>query len=285
MSAWRCRVRRGTALLVVGIIAGAILGGAHAQPYAADGGFDRPRLVSRGQDRPAATLTLDAGEATLVRVDDGALVAAPVAGGAARRLDDADGVRWLAADGGVDRPLVAVWHRRDPQTGRYVFSWTAGGELLRTVQPLEPVPVATDDAPLLFVARGQGTEAILERLDAGDPGAVLHRTDLRLAGLSATADTAGTVHLTWLEGRSEATALGTRSSWTARAATWTPSTGLVGPIDLGAALGEAPPTTTDAVGGQVERTWVGTDGLVRRAAFAQRPPALDLRSRAAPCGA
>ena len=71
MSAWRCGGRRATALLVVGIIGGAILGGAHAQPFAADGGFDRPRLVSRGQDRPAATLTLDAGEATLVRVDGG----------------------------------------------------------------------------------------------------------------------------------------------------------------------------------------------------------------------
>ena len=250
----------------IGILAAAIVGSARAQPYAADGGFDRPRLVSRGQDRPTAGLALDAGVATWVRIDDEALVAEPLAGGASRRLDTADGVRWVAVDGGLDRPLVAVWHRRDPQTGRYVFSWSAGGELLRTVQPLEPVPVATDAAPLLFVARGQGAEAILERLDAGDPGAVLYRTDLRLSGLSAVADATGTVQFTWLEGRSEATPLGNRSSWTAKAATWSAATGLVAPVDLGAALGDGPPTTTSASAGRIERTWVGDDGFVRRVA-------------------
>jgi hypothetical protein len=244
-----------------------LVGTAHAQPYAADGGFDRPRLISRGQERPTAALALDAGIATWVRIDDGALVATPLAGGAARRLDDAEGVRWIAADGGVERPLVAVWHRRDPRTGQYVFSWTAGGELLRTVQPLEPVPVATDAAPLLFVVRGQGGEAVLERLDVGGTGTVLYRTDLRLSGLSAVADDADTVHLTWLEGRSEATPLGNRSSWTARAASWSVSTGLIGPVDLGAALGDAPPTTTDASDGRVDRTWVDDTGLGRRTAF------------------
>ncbi len=254
------------------ILVAAVAGEARGQPYAADGGFDRPYLVSRGQDRPTAALALDAGVATWVRIEDGALVAVPVSGGAPRRLDDADGVRWIAVDGGVDRPLVAVWQRRDPQTGRYVFSWNVGGEFLRTVQPLDPVPVATDEAPLLFVARGQGTEAVLERLDAGDPGAVLYRTDLRLSGLSAVADAAGTVQFTWLEGRTEATPLGTRSSWTARAATWSATTGLVGPVDLGAALGDAPPTTTDASDGQVERTWVDPEGLVRHAALDPAAP-------------
>lgn len=251
----------------VAIVVAALVGTAQAQPYAADGGFDRPRLVSRDQDRPTAALALDAGEATWVRIEDGALVAVPRAGGAARRLDAAEGVRWIAVDGGVDRPLVAVWQRRDPQTGQYVFSWNAGGEFLRTVQPLEPVPVATDSAPLLFVARGAGTMAILERLDAGDPGALVYRTDLRLSGLSAVADGTGTVQLTWLEGRTESTPLGNRSSWTARAATWTAATGLVGPVDLGAALGDAPPTTTNAADGRIERTWVDPEGLVRRASF------------------
>lgn len=259
--------RAATRLAAIALLSAAVAGIGTAQPYAADGGFDRPRVVSRGQDRPAAALALDAGVATLVRFDDGALVAAALTGGPARRLAAADGVRWIAAAGGVDRPLVAVWQRRDPQTGRYVFSWTAGGELLRTVQPLEPVPVATDAAPLLFVVRGMGAEAILERLDPGDPGAVLYRTDLRLAGLSAVADAAGTVHLTWLEGRSEATPLGNRSSWTARAATWSAATGLVGPIELGPALGDAPATTTDAGADRVERTWRDDAGVVRRAAF------------------
>lgn len=268
----------------------AALGLVRAQPYAADGGFDRPRLVVRGQDRPTAALALDRGVATWVRVDEDALVAAPLAGGAARRLDDARGVRWVAADGGLDRPLVAVWHRRDPQTGRYVFSWTAGDELLRTVQPLEPVPVATDAAPLVFVVRGQGAEAILQRLDPADPGAVLYRTDLRLAGLSAVADAAGVVHLTWLEGRTEATALGTRSNWSTRGATWTPDRGLLGPVDLGPALGEAPTTTTDASDGRVERTWVDEAGIVRRATFDPTAPlappdAVDLVRVGRPVGA
>ena len=249
------------------ILTAAVTGTARAQPYAADGGFDRPQLVTRGQDRPTAALGLDAGEATWVRIEDGALIAVPLAGGTARSLDAAEGVRWIAVDGGVDRPLVAVWQRRDPQTGRYVFSWNAGGEFLLTVQPLEPVPVATGAAPLLFVARGQGTEAIIERLDVGDPGTVLYRTDLRLSGLSAVADATDTVHFTWLEGRTEATPLGNRSSWTARAAAWTTATGLVGPVDLGAALGDAPPTTTDGSDGRIERTWVDAEGIVRRAAF------------------
>jgi hypothetical protein len=256
--------------IAVVLATAALSGVAFAQPYAADGGFDRPRLVARGQERPVAALALDEGVATWVHVDAGALVATPLPDGAPRRLGAAEGVRWIAADGGVDRPLVAVWHRRDPRTGRYVFSWTAGGELLRTVQPLEPVPVATDEGPALFVVRGQGTEAVLERLAVDDPDPVLYRTGLRLSGLSATADGTGKVHLTWLEGRTEATPLGTRSSWTARAATWTAADGLAGPVDLGAALGDAPPTTTDASDGGIERTWVDDTGAVRQAAFDPR---------------
>jgi hypothetical protein len=99
---------------------------------------------------------------------------------------------------------------------------------------------------------------------------VLHRTDLRLLSLSARADAAGVVHLTWIEGRSRAELIpqGDRSPWTARAATWSPATGLVGPVDLGAALGDVPPTTTttNVTDGRVERTWVDDEGAVRYAA-------------------
>lgn len=234
-----------------------------AQPYAADGGFDRPWRVAGGQVRPVATLTLDRGVATLVRVDEGVLVAQPLDGGAPRRLDEADGVRWVVADGALDRPLVAVWSRRDPTTGRYVFGWSEGGELLRTVQPLEPVPVAAAAGPVVLVARGLGADAVIERLEPGGTTAVLHRTELRLAALSAAAGDDDAVHLTWLEGRTEASAFGTRADWTVRAATWRPSEGTLVPVDLGPAPDGFAPTTTTWDAGAVRRTWVDRDGVVQ----------------------
>jgi hypothetical protein len=257
------------------VLATALATFAAAQPYAADGGFDRARLIAREQARPVAVLALDRGQATLVRIEGDALVAEPLApdptGAGPRRLDAADGVRWAVADGGLDRPLVAVWYRRDPTTGQYVHAWTGGGGVLvRSVQPLDVVPVATDGAPIALVARGRGAEAVIERLDPAGAGEVLYRTGLRLSGLSAVADDDGLVHLTWLEGRTEQTPLGTRSTWTARAAALDPAGRLAGPVDLGAALGDGPPTVTTWTDGRVARMWIGSDGAAR--SVAQRPP-------------
>ncbi|MDF1522859.1 MAG: hypothetical protein P1P87_08575, partial [Trueperaceae bacterium] len=64
---------RGRARRLVTAAVGALLAAlstlAAAQPYAADGGFDRARLVAREQARPVAVLALDQGRATLVRIE------------------------------------------------------------------------------------------------------------------------------------------------------------------------------------------------------------------------
>ncbi len=237
---------------------------AAAQPFAADGGFDRPRAIAREQSRPVAALALDRGEAVLVRVEGDALVAQPLDGGEARTLDAADGVRGVVAAGGYDADLVALWYRRDLTTGRYVHSWTVGGELLRWVQPLDVALVAGDGGAQAFVARGSGDRAWIERLSGAAVDDIVYDTELRLGGLSATAGVGGNVHLTWLEGRTEVTALGTRASWKARAARIDATGTFAGPIDLGPAGGPEPATVTTWVDGRVERLWTAADGVVQR---------------------
>ena len=107
------------------------------------------------------------------------------------------------------------------------------------------------------------------RFADGGEGTTLYRTDLQIAGLSAGAHD-GVVHLTWIEGFTEVTAFGSASDWRAQAAWWSPDGRWAGPVELGAADGQIARTTTAAESSAraphpaVQRTWTGSDGIVRR---------------------
>ncbi len=236
---------------------------ATAQPYAADGGFDRPRAIAREQSRPVAALALDRGEAVLVRIEGDALVVQRLDGTTQGTLDEADGVRGVVAAGGEDADLVALWYRRDLTTGRYVHTWTAGGELVRWIQPFDVALAAAADGAHAFVVRGTGDRAAITRLTGAPSEDVVYDTALRLGGLSVAMGASGEVHLTWLEGRTEVTALGNRASWKARAARLDRRGALTGPIDLGPAGGPVPATVTAWSDGRVERLWTDDEGRVR----------------------
>lgn len=237
-----------------------------AQPFAAAGGFDRPVQLSRGQEREVAALTLDHGRPVLVHVQDDALLVHALpreAGQDPVLLDPGPQVRTVVASGGIDVPLVAIWSKRDLRTGRFHYHWTGGGELFNSVQAFDLVPVSTPSGPRVFVARGVSMAAVIDELGMDGQVDTLFRSEMRLVGLSATA-VADRVQLTWLEGRTETTAFGSRDDWTAYAAGQDADGVWWGPVALGAASGGVPWTTTSVDGsGGVVRLFPGDDGLVR----------------------
>jgi hypothetical protein len=265
------RARRSRAALRAGgLLAAALLTAVLAQPYAADGGFDRPRALALDQERPLFALALDRGRATLALWSDGALRVAALDGGAADEIAVEGGLRALAAHGGPAAPAVVVWSRRDLTSGRYPIAATLGDLRLESAQLLPLVPLSTPTGALLLTQRGGPDGARIERIDAPTPP--LYGTELQIAALSADAAD-GFVHLTWLEGFTESTAFGAQSVWTARAARWEADGRLSGPVDLGAADGTS--RTTTAVGaGAVVRAWTGADGTVRSAAGRGDDPAV-----------
>lgn len=254
---------------------------AWGQPYAADGGFDRPRALLPHLERPLATLALDQGRASLVSWEDGAVLVRDLAGDRdPRPLGVADGVRDLTVAGAVDAPLQAIWAWRDLTTGRYVYGSTLAAEPFDSGQLLPLVAVQHAGRTWLFSHRGRDAGAEIVRITADGEALPLYRTDLQITGLSAAAAD-GVVHLTWIEGFTEATAFGSASDWHAQAAWWSPDGRWGGPIELGAADGEAGRTATAVEPGLdalVQRTWAGADGIARRwrvsAADALEDPAL-----------
>lgn len=249
-----------TVLLTVGASA------ALAQPYAAAGGFDRPVQLSRGLEREVAALALDHGRPVLVQVQGDTLSMHTIPrdlGEPPVLLDPGPQVRMVVASGGLDLPVVAIWSKRDLRTGRFHYHWTGGGELFSSVQAFDLVPVSTPSGARVFVARGQGLASVIDELGLDGQADTLFHSEMRLLGLSATALDGG-VQLTWLEGRTETTAFGSRDDWTAYAAGQEADGGWWGPVALGTATGAAPWTATSLDGqGGVVRLFAGDDGLVR----------------------
>ena len=100
---WRAAALRAATLLS---LAGTIAWG---QPYAADGGFDRPRPWRPQLERPLATLALDAGRASVVAWEAGAILLHDLESGAVRPLGEAAGVRNLTVDSAGDALVQAIW--------------------------------------------------------------------------------------------------------------------------------------------------------------------------------
>jgi len=257
------RVRRGRAAArAVGLLAAALLTAAPAQPYAADGGFDRARALALDQERPLFALALDHGRATLALWSGGTLTVASLDGGAGEEIPVEGALRALEAHGGPTAPAVVVWSRRDLTSGRYPIASTVDALRHEAAQLLPLVPLSAPAGALLLTQRGGPDGARIERIDA--PAPPLYGTELQIVALSAdVAD--GAVHLTWLEGFSASTAFGTQSLWTARAARLEGDGRLAGPVDLGPADGTSGRTVTAADAGAVVRAWTGADGTVRSA--------------------
>jgi hypothetical protein len=251
------------ALLVVTLAGGFAWG----QPYAADGGFGRPRALLPHLDRPLAVLALDHGRASLVSWEGGTVFVRDVAGERdARPLGDADGVRDLTVASAVDAALHAIWSWRDLTTGRYLYRSTFTDDLFESGQLLPLVAVQQAGETWLFSHRGRDAGAEIVRLAPDGEAIPLYRTDLQITGLSAAAAD-GVVHLTWVEGFTETTAFGSASDWRAQAAWWSPDGRWAGPIPLGGADGQVGRTATAAeagAGALVQRTWTGDDGVARR---------------------
>ncbi len=251
------------ALLVVALASGFAWG----QPYAADGGFDRPRALLPHLERPLAVLALDHGRASLVSWEDGTVVVRDVAGERdARPLGDADGVRDLTVASALDAALQAIWAWRDLTTGRYLYRSTIADEPFESGQLLPLVAVQQAGETWLFSHRGRDAGAEIVRLAPDGEAFPLYRTDLQITGLSAAAAD-GVVHLTWAEGFTEMTAFGSASDWQAQAAWWASDGRWAGPLPLGSADGQVGRTATAAEAGPgalVQRTWIGDDGVARR---------------------
>lgn len=191
-----------------------------AQPYAADGGFERPRLQLEGNPRPLATLGVDQGVAQLIYLEEGSLWRAEHRGdgslGAPVALAADVLPRTLSASSQSSGPLHLAWSERDLETGRFVTSSTLLKGTESAAQPLPSVLLAGAEEPLLLThrARGGGSELLLLR--EGAPVEVLYRTQLSIDGLSASRS-GGVLQLTWLEGITEIDAFGRRDDWSAMA--------------------------------------------------------------------
>jgi hypothetical protein len=260
---------------LVAALAGAL---AWAQPYAADGGFDRPRALLPHLERPLATLALDHGRPTVVSWEDGTVVVRDLAGdGDARPVGSADGVRDLTVAGSHDAQVQAIWAWRDLTTGRYVYRSTFADAAFESGQLLPLVAVQQAGETWVFSHRGRDAGAEVVRITPAGEAIPLYRTDLQITALSADAAD-GVVHLTWVEGFTETTAFGSSSDWRAQAAWWSPDGRWAGPVPLGDADGQVARTETAVeagAGAVAQRTWTGSDGIARRWRIAAADPLVD----------
>jgi hypothetical protein len=263
----RSLVRPGSALLLLVVVA---LAG--AQPYAADGGFDRPRELVAQQQRPALALAIDRGEPVVVRIDRGSVVRLPLTprhdGLSAEATELATGqTHWdvFAAgsrDGAAD--AVYAWYHRDFTTGRYLYAWQTGGEtrpLFEATQVHALRLVVGPDGPEAWITRAEPGGSRIERrrwADGADaPEQVVLTSDLGLAELDVGYDAGGAVHLAFLEGFTESTEFGLNVEWSARTVQLDGVRNRV--VDLGVAA--APPSPV--VIAPDERRVVWTDGTGR----------------------
>jgi hypothetical protein len=257
------RVARLALLLLVAALCVAAL----AQPYAADDGFARPRPLVAHQERPAFVLVVDQGEALLVRVDRGRVIAAPLEPGTAmpprhERVLASGTTFWdvMGASGG-SAPAVVAWYTRDFTTGRYLYDWHAAGEtkrLFEAPQPLDLRLVVTPEGPEAWIARGETGGARLERWRwSGSEPEVVLTSRLGLDGLDVGLDDEGRLHVAYLEGFTEVTEFGVQAEWNVRYL----QPGAAQPVDLGPAA--PPPGRVRVVPDTREVVFTGVAGDVR----------------------
>ncbi|QRN79488.1 MAG: hypothetical protein JK586_14615, partial [Nocardiopsis sp. BM-2018] len=202
----------------------ALLAGiAGAQPYAADGGFDRPR-VAFDVSRAALASAVDGGtprvligDASRLRLVD--LVAGTDLGSApATLLAERAVIRGVAAADGVGGgPAAFAWFERDATSGAYHYTWRWGADerpLARTAQALELALAMGAAGPEAWLALPTAAGGRLERYRWGDDASeTMVRSERSLAAPTVARDADGSLHLAYLEGSTVETPIGLSAEW------------------------------------------------------------------------
>lgn len=194
-----------------------------AQPYVADGGFDRPR-PGPALTRASLAAVVDGGEARVLIGDAQGARALTLRPGetldaaTVTQLATDTVVRGVAGgDGWQGGPALYAWYERDTSTGVYRYWWSWDGErapLLDTVQALDLAVAIGPAGPEAYLAVPAAGGARLELRRWGeDPSQVVLRSDRTLAAPSVAYDPDGERHLIVLEGATVDTPLGQTSEW------------------------------------------------------------------------
>ena len=195
-----------------------------AQPYAADGGFDRP---AAGVEVVRAELAsvLDEGTPRLLVGDASGLRLLDLDHGAddlgVRWLLEGEVVRGVAAASGFSEEDSAVyaWYVRDTRTGHYSYTWQWGERrrpLFDSQQALDMALFLGADGPEAWFALPGAAGARLERhvWDASEAQLVL-QSERSMAAPTLARDDLGRRHLAYLEGVTVDTPVGRSSEWSA----------------------------------------------------------------------
>ena len=206
------------ALLVANIAA--------AQPYLADGGFDRPRETFE-LTRASLASAIDRGQPRLLIGDASGVRLLDLQPGQA--LDTAPS-RWLAQDAvirdvaaasgwGPDGEAAYAWYVRDPRSGRYEYHWQWGEvrlDLLDAPQALDMALFVGPEGPEAWVAVPGVAGGRLERYGWGvDPPEVMVQSERSVAAPVLARGPTGERHVAYLEGATIDTPIGTSAEWSA----------------------------------------------------------------------
>jgi len=200
-----------------------VLGAVGAQPYAADGGFDRPRAAFPVA-RASLAAAVDEGRPRLLIGDANGLrlvdlrPGRPLAADTATWLDREAVVRGVAAaDGWQGGPAAYAWFVRDTSSGAYRYTWRWGdAELPLAVAPqaLEFAVVVGSAGPEAWLAIPTAAGGRLERHRWGEAGTETMVTSTRsVAAPTLGRDDAGGLHLAYLEGATVETPIGLSAEW------------------------------------------------------------------------
>ena len=195
-----------------------------AQPYLADGGFDRPREGFE-LSRASLAVAFDLGTPrALVGDVQGLRLVELIAG----REVGSEAVQWLAQDSvvrgvaaasgwGREGAAAYAWFERDPTTGRYRYWWHWGGEqraLLEAAQALELALFVGPGGPEAYVVVPGAEGSRLERYRWGaSEGETVLATERSLAAPTLAQGADGARHLAYLEGDTVDTPLGRSAQW------------------------------------------------------------------------
>lgn len=274
-------------LLLVPLLPGLL---AHAQPYAAAGGFDRPQRLD-GSAAAASVAVAVSPKGEIATVWAGRLgvwlslqdspgetsVTELVAEEADVRSVSAAYLSAAALGAPGEEALVITWVSRDRRTGVYHYRALINGRISELFEDALIVELTLVEVRGTAVAAGlfrQGGEGQLRLVPLlGGEGRVLYRTPLTQRSLSVARQDAEGLWFSWVEGRNEQGEFGLISEWDAMLAyldesgTAAPLT--VNPVSLGEANVEderqgvallADPATGAS---RVTTLWPGEEGTLR----------------------
>jgi hypothetical protein len=247
---------------------------AFAQPYAADGGFMRPRLVAGPGVVATIATASHQGVQQLVWADTDGVWRRPLfdAEAAPTRLAPAGSIRGVSATtAGGD--IAVAWLQRDLRTGRTSHSVTWRSSTMVLFESTLEVPMLVGEAegtPWVLVAPRADGRATIELYRVSPAGGleepvVLHSTTLNVTGVRASGSdpiSRGPAHIAWLEGRTSSSAFGSDSEWHAYVMSTADGAaplelGLADVIDVRQAVAIGP-----AVDGQLGALWLTVDGAL-----------------------